>query len=46
VKGCKQRCTSNAMDGTDDDVLRNGSDGECKEGEGSNCEDGDSDTDW
>ena len=46
MKGFKQYCTSNAMDGTDDDVLWNGSEGECEEGEGTDCEDGDSDTDW
>ena len=45
-------CLSNAMDGTDDDTLWNGSgeDGDvrrqCGAVEGTNCEDGDSDIDW
>jgi len=40
------------MDGTNDDMLSNGSEGdgnvksECEEDEGTACEDGDSDTDW
>jgi hypothetical protein len=40
------------MDETDDDMLCNGSEedgdvrSECGEGEGTDCEDGDSDTDW
>jgi len=40
------------MDGTDDDMLWNGSEedgvvrSECKEDEGTDCEDGDSDTGW
>ena len=40
------------MDGTDDDMLWNGSEedgdvrSECEEGEGTDCEDGDSGTDW
>jgi hypothetical protein len=33
------------VDGTDDDVLRNVR-SECEEDEGTDCEDGDSDTDW
>jgi len=43
---------SNARDGTDDDMMWNGSgeDGdirsECKEDESTDCEDGDSDTNW
>ena len=52
VKGFKKQCISNVVNGTDDDVLWNGSveDGdvrsECEEDEGTDCEDGDSDTDW
>jgi hypothetical protein len=50
VKGCKDACISTALDESDDDMLWN--DGknvgnirsEC-EGEGTDCEDGDSDTD-
>ena len=43
---------SNAVDETDDDMLWDGSEedgdvrSECEEGEGTDCEDGDSDTDW
>jgi hypothetical protein len=43
---------SNAVDGTDDDVLRNDSEEDrnirsvCEEDEDTDCEDGDSDTDW
>ena len=52
MKGCKKCCISNAVDGTDGDRLWNGSEqdgdvsGECEEDEGTDCEDGDSDTDW
>ena len=51
VKGSKC-CVSSAMDGTDDDMLWNGSEedgnvsSECGEDEGTDSEDGDSDTDW
>jgi len=51
VNGCKKCCLSNVMDGTDDDVLWNGSEevgnvtSECEEDEGTDCEDRDSDTD-
>ena len=51
VKGFKQCCISNASDGADD-MLRNGSEedgnarSEFEEVEGTDCEDGDSDTDW
>jgi hypothetical protein len=51
VKGFKKCCMSNAVDGTDD-VLWNDSeeDGDVRskgeEGEDTDCEDGDSDTDW
>jgi hypothetical protein len=50
VKGFKKCC--NAVDGTDNDILWNGSEedenirSECEEDEGSDCEVGDSDTDW
>jgi hypothetical protein len=43
VKSCKKCCVSNAVDGTDDGMLRNGSeeDGnvrtECEEDEGTDC---------
>ena len=43
-KGFKKCCMSHALEGTDDDVLWNGS--ECEEDEGTDCEDWDSDTDW
>jgi hypothetical protein len=52
VKGVRRCCISNAMDGTDGDMLWNGikevgnvrSEGE--EDEDTECEDGESDTDW
>jgi len=43
---------SSAVDGTEDDMLWNSSDGygdvgrECEEDEDTDCEDGDNDTDW
>jgi hypothetical protein len=51
VKGFKKCCISNAVDGTDDDTLWNGSkdmnDGsEWEEDEGTDCEDGESDNGW
>jgi len=52
VKGFKNYFVSSAMDETDNDMFWNGSeeDGcvrcECEEDEGSDCEYGDSDTDW
>jgi len=52
VKGVKKCCISSVMDRTDDDILWNGTEGdwnvrsECEEDEGTDCEDGDSDTDW
>jgi len=52
MKCCKKCCISNTVDGTDDDMLWNGSeeDGDVRgEGEGdedTDCEDGDSDTEW
>ena len=51
VKGFKKCRISNAVDGTDDDMWWNGSEedgigrSECEEDEGTDCEDGDSDTD-
>jgi hypothetical protein len=52
VTGFNKCCISNMVDETDDDMLWNGSkeDGnirsECEEDEGTECEDGDSDTNW
>ena len=52
MKGVEKCCTSNAVDGTDDDMWWNGSEeggnvrGECEEDAGTDCEDGQSDTDW
>ena len=52
VKGFQKCCISNAMDGTDDDMLWNSNEeegnvrNECEEDEGTDCEDGDSDSDW
>ena len=52
VKGFKKCCMCSAVDGTDYDLLRNGSEGdgdvrgECEGHEGTDCEDGDSDTEW
>ena len=53
MKGFKKRCVSNAVHGTDDDdMLWNDSEevgnvrSECEEDEGTDCADGDSDTDW
>ena len=52
VKGFNKCCISNAMDETDDSTLWNGSEeegnvrNEHKEDEDTDCEDGESDTDW
>jgi len=52
VKGIKKCCTFNGKYQTDDDMLWNGREevgnvmSECEEGEGSDCEGGDSDTVW
>jgi hypothetical protein len=52
VKGFGKCCTSSAVGGTDDGMLWKGSEedgnvrSECEEDEGTDCEDGDSDTDW
>ena len=52
VKGFKKCCISNAVDGNDDDMLWNGSEeegnvrSECEDDEGTDCEDGGSDTEW
>jgi len=45
LKGFKQCCISNVVDGNDDDTLWNVR-SESEEDEGTDCEDGDSDTDW
>ena len=45
VKGFKKCCICNAVDGTDEDMLWNVS-SECEEDEGTDCEDGDSDSNW
>jgi len=50
VKGFKKCCISNAVDGTGEDMLWSGSAangrGKCEEDEQTDCEDGDSGTDW
>ena len=52
MKCCKKCCISSAVDGTDGDMLWNGSaengNGrrESEEDEGTDCGGGDSDTDW
>ena len=52
VKDLNKSCTSNAMDVVDDNTLWNGSNGDVnvrsysEEDEGTDCEDGDSDTEW
>jgi len=51
VKGFKKCCIFSALAGTDD-ILQNGSEedgnvrNECEEDEGTDCEAGNSDTDW
>ena len=51
MKGFKRCCISSAVEGTDDDMLWDGSEGvgnvrcECEKDEDTDCEDGDSDTD-
>jgi hypothetical protein len=51
MKGFKKCCTSNAVDGTDDDMLWNDNEededvrSECEE-DYTDCEDGDSDIGW
>jgi len=51
VTGFREGCISNAVDGTNDNMLWNGSEedgharSECEEDEGTECEDGDCDTD-
>jgi hypothetical protein len=48
----KECCTSNEVEGTDVDMLWGGSEedgnvrSECEEDKGTDCEDGDSDTEW
>jgi len=51
VKVFKRCCTFSAVEETDDDMLWNdmekvGKVSECEEGEVTDCEDRDSDTDW
>ena len=52
AKGFRKCCSSNEMDETDDSMLWNGSEedgnvrSQCEEDEGTDCEDGDSDTHW
>ena len=52
MNGFKSCCISNVVNGTDDDMLWNGSKeggnvrSECEEDEGTDCEDGDSNSDW
>jgi hypothetical protein len=52
IKGLKTGCISNAMDGTNGVMLCNDSEengnvrSACQEEEGTDCEDGDSDTNW
>ena len=52
MKVFKKCCLSNAVDGTNDEILWNGieEDGnlssKCEEDEVTDCEDGDSSTDW
>jgi hypothetical protein len=52
MKGFKRWCISKAVDGTDDNMWWNGSEedgnvrSECEDDEGTDCEDGDSDTEW
>jgi hypothetical protein len=45
VKGVKKFCISSVVDGTNGDMLWDVS-SECEEDEGTDCEDGDSDSDW
>ena len=52
VMSFKKSCTSSAVDETNDDMLWTDSEedgdvrSECVEDEGTDCEDGDNDTDW
>jgi len=52
VKGFRKCCLSSTLDETHDDKLWNGSEeggnirSECEEYKDTDCEDGDSDTDW
>jgi hypothetical protein len=51
-EGFKKCCMCSSVNGTDGDMLWNGSEGDgdvrgaCEEDEGTDCEDGDSDTEW
>jgi hypothetical protein len=52
VKGFRKCCICSALDETDNDMLWNGSEedgnirSECEEDEDTDCDNGDSDTDW
>jgi len=52
VKGFRKCCISSALDETHNDMLWNGSEedgnirSECEEDENTDCNDGDSDSDW
>jgi len=55
VKAFEESCISSAVIGTDDDLLWNGNEedgrdvrvrSDSEEGDGTDCEDGDIDTDW
>jgi hypothetical protein len=52
LRGFKQCCISSAVNGTDDSMLCDGSKevgnvrSQCEEDDGTDCESGDSDTDW
>jgi hypothetical protein len=52
LKGFKKCCISSAIDGTEGDRLWNNSEedrnvrSECEEDEGTDCEEGDGDSDW
>jgi hypothetical protein len=52
VQGFKKCCVSNVTDETDDGIMWNGREengnvrSKCEGDEGTDCEDGDSDTDW
>ena len=52
VKSCNKCCISNAVDETDIDMFWNGSEedknvrSQCEEDEGTDCEEGNSETNW
>ena len=45
MRSFKKCCICNVVDGTDEDMLWNVC-SECEEDEGTDCEDGDSDSNW